>query len=333
MTLRQYKLKCQVCHTEFDDDGFMLECRAEHESTFLVTEYTNKQFECNRHAEGIYRYRNWLPILRTLPGASGTVTYQSKRLSRIIGLPHLWIAYNGYWPEKGATFGTTTFKELEAYTVLSRIPEERDGVLVVASAGNTAAAFAHICSQSKFPCLIIIPASGLRRLQFREPLDPCVKVVSLVGFVDYYDAITLASHISKLDGFFPEGGAKNVARRDGLGTALLNAVETIGQLPDYYFQAIGSGAGGIAVHEAAKRLVNDGRFGQRCPRLMLSQNLPFAPMYFSWKAKQRGLINFDRDEGKKQIQQIAAHVLSNQQPPYSVRGGVFDVLNESQGDM
>ncbi|HJT58397.1 MAG TPA: pyridoxal-phosphate dependent enzyme, partial [Ktedonobacteraceae bacterium] len=183
------------------------------------------------------------------------------------------------------------------------------------------------------PCLIIIPESGLQRLQFREPLDPCVKIVSLSGFVDYYDAITLAAHISKLDGFFPEGGAKNVARRDGLGTALLNAVETIGQLPDYYFQAIGSGAGAIAVHETAKRLVNDGRFGRRCPRLMLSQNLPFAPIYFSWKAKQRGLISFGRDEGKRQIQQIAAHVLSNQQPPYALRGGVFDVLHESQGDM
>jgi cysteate synthase len=333
MTLRQYKLKCQVCNTEFDDDGFMLECRTEHEPAFLVTEYSHKQLECNQHAEGMYRYQNWLPILRTLPGASGTITYQSKRLNRIIGLPHLWIAYNGYWPEKGGTFGTTTFKELEAYTVLSRIPEKQRGVLVVASAGNTGAAFARICSQSKFPCLIIVPANGLQRMQFREPLDPCVKIVSLSGFVDYYDAIALANHIAKRDGFFPEGGAKNVARRDGLGTALLNAVETIGQLPDYYFQAIGSGAGGIAVHEAAKRLVNDGRFGQKCPRLMLSQNLPFAPIYFSWKAKQRGLIHFNREEGKKQIQQIEAHVLSNQQPPYSIRGGVFDVLSESQGDM
>ena len=28
-----------------------------------------------------------------------------------------------------------------------------------------------------------------------------------------------------------------------------------------------------------------------------------------------------------------AEVLSNQRPPYTVRGGVFDVLKESQGDM
>jgi cysteate synthase len=49
--------------------------------------------------------------------------------------------------------------------------------------------------------------------------------------------------------------------------------------------------------------------------------------------KQRELVNISADVGKKQIQQIVADVLSNRQPPYSVKGGVFDVLTESQGDM
>lgn len=331
--ISQYKLVCQSCNKEFDDDGFMLECGADHEPALLVTEYTARYFEVSHHSEGIFRYQAWLPALRVLPGATRTKIYQSERLCRITGLPLLWIAFNGYWPEKGAVFATATFKELEAYTVLSRLPQQDRGVLVVSSAGNTAAAFAHICSQRKQCCLIIIPASGLHKMQFAEPLADCVKIVSLTGFVDYYDAIVLANRVAKHDGFVLEGGVKNVGRRDGLGTTLLSAIETIGQLPDYYFQAIGSGAGGIAVHETAKKLVRDGRFGQRYPRLMLSQNIPFAPMYYAWKAKQRSLLNIDRHEGKKQIQQIAAHVLSNQQPPYSVRGGVFDVLQESCGDM
>jgi cysteate synthase len=155
----------------------------------------------------------------------------------------------------------------------------------------------------------------------------------LIGDTDYCDAITLAEQISKLDGFFPEGGAKNVARRDGLATTMLSAVEAIGRMPDYYFQAVGSGTGGIAVHEAAKRLVDDGRYGQTPPRLMLSQNLPFVPMYLSWKSGRRELIGIDADDGKKQIQQIAASVLSNRKPPYSIKGGVFDALNEAHGDM
>lgn len=333
MTVKEYVLHCPTCLRNYTDDGLMLQCKERHEPTLLVTKYEQKYFESDGCAEGIYRYKNWLPTQRALPGAGCLVTYQSPRLSDFTGLPHLWIAFNGHWPEKGASLQTASFKELEAYTVLSRLPEKYKDVLVVSSAGSTAAAFAHLCSRHHLPCLIIVPSHGLHRMQFDQPLDPCVKIITLNGFVDYYDAILLGEQLVRLNGFFPEGGIKNVARRDGLGVTMLNAVEAMGRLPDYYFQAVGSGAGGIAVHAVAKRLVGEGRFGSTLPRLMLSQNVPFAPIYYSWKARKRELLKLDRDEGKKQIQQIAAHVLSNQRPPYSIKGGVFDVLTESGGDM
>jgi len=331
---RHYKLRCQVCGARFDDDGFILECPNEHTPGLLSAEYFAREFEPDKLSQGIFKYRNWLPIRQEFCNTSSTITYQNEKLSYYLGLPNLWIVFNGYSPEKGATLATATFKELEAYSVLARIPQEQRGVLVIASAGNTAAAFAYACSQQQIPCLIIIPASGLKRMQFFEPLDPCVRVVSLTGFTDYYDAIKLADYVSsRLDSFFPEGGVRNVGRRDGIGTSMLNAVETIGRLPDYYFQAIGSGAGGIAMHEAAKRLVSDGRFGQKLPHLMLSQNFPFVPIYQAWQSQRRELINIDSDVRKQQIRQIVADVLSNQQPPYSLKGGVFDVLTESQGNM
>lgn len=333
MYARHYRLRCRACEPTFDDDGFTLECPNKHAPALLITEYSNAKFEPDNYGRGIYRYKNWLPVARVLCGAGGTVTYQSERLSRITEMTNLWIAFNGYWPEKGAEIESTTFKELEAHSVIARIPKMSDRVFVVASAGNTAAAFARVCSINKVPCLIVIPETGLQRMRFTEPLDSCVKIVSLVGFTDYYDAITFAERVSSLDGFFPEGGVKNVARRDGLATTMLNAVEAIGQIPDYYFQAVGSGSGGIAVHEAAQRLIADGRFGRKLPRLMLSQNLPFVPIYLSWKSGRRELMPIDPNDGKKQIQQIIAHVLSNRRPPYSVRGGVFDALTESQGDM
>ena len=328
-----YKLRCQGCGGTSEDDGLILECPMQHEPALLATEYRYKRFEPDARAEGMFRYRKWLPGTRVLSGAGSSATYKSARLNRIIGLPNAWVVFNGYWPEKGATLETTTFKELEAWSVLSRIPEQHEGVLVVPSAGNTGAAFARACSLNKLPCLIIIPEAGLTSLRFSEPIDPCVKIVSLTGFSDYFDAITLANRVSRIDGFFPEGGVKNVAKREGLGTTVLNAVETIGRIPDYYFQAVGSGAGGIAAYDVAKRLVGDGRFGEKPPRLMLSQNLPFVPIYMSWKSRRRELVEICDDDGKKQIQQIAAHVLSNRRPAYSVRGGVFDILTETQGDM
>jgi cysteate synthase len=333
MTFRHYCLKCPVCGSLKDDNGSLLECEETHPPALLVSEYSSRQFDPDPAAPGIYRYRQWLPVNRSISGTSRTITYQSEKLSRLTGLPNLWISFNGYWPEKGVTLQTSTFKELEAYAVVSRLPENCQNVLVVASAGNTAAAFAWNCSQNGVPCLIILPVSGLERMRFAAPLDPCVKIVVLSGAADYYDAIRLANLLSAQEGFFAEGGVKNIARRDGLGTTLLSAVEVMGRLPDYYFQAIGSGSGAIAVHEAAKRLLLDGRFGQKLPQLMLSQNLPFAPIYRSWKEKQRTLLELSSDEAKAQIQQIAAQVLSNQKPPYSLAGGVFDVLTESRGDM
>lgn len=328
-----YLLKCLGCGASFEDDGMMLECPHEHPPALLVTEYADLRFEVDRSRDDIYRYRNWLPVSRLLEQAGRSVTFQSQRLNQLLGLKNLWVIFSGYWPERGATLESGTFKELEAYAVLARLPQQRDQVLVLASAGNTAAAFARVCSLYQYPCLIIVPASGLTRLVFRHALDSCVKIVALDDPADYYDAIVLAQRISGGAGFYPEGGIKNVGRRDGLGTAMLSAVETIGRLPEYYFQAIGSGSGGIAAHEAARRLVGDGRLGAQLPRLMLSQNEPFCPIYRSWQRGCRDLVQSDRSESREQIGQIAAGVLSNYQPPYAIAGGVYDVLEESRGDM
>jgi cysteate synthase len=330
---RHYRVHCQGCGRAFEDDGVTLECPDEHDPALLATRYEEKQFVIDPDGEGIFRYAKWLPGIRTLRGAGSNITYKSEALNRIVGLPNVWVVFNGYWPERGASLATTTFKDLEAWSVLARLPDNHEGVLVIASAGNTAAAFARACSINKVPVLIVIPEAGLQSLQFSDFLDPCVKIISLVGFTDYLDAIMLANRISEVKGFFPEGGVKNIARIEGLGTTLLNATETIGRIPHYYLQAIGSGAGGIGVHLAAQKLAGDGRFGENIPRLMLSQNLPFVPIYLSWKSHRRQLVEIPVDDGKKQIQQIAAHVLSNRKPPYGVRGGVFDILTETGGDM
>jgi cysteate synthase len=328
-----YQLKCQLCGALLVDDGFVLECSGNHTPALLITQYNARCFEPDARREGIARYEGWLPVASRVFEGGRTVAYRSKRLARSIGLTNLWIAYSGYWPERGAMLETATFKELEASVVLSRLPPDNRNALVVASAGNTAAAFARMCSARKIACLIIVPESGLKRLQFEEALDPAVKIVSIRKPADYCDAICLSERVSPLPGFVPEGGAKNVARRDGLGTAMLSAVEAIGRLPDYYFQAVGSGTGAIAAHEMSMRLIGDGRFGERPPRLMLSQNLPFAPLYISWRSRSDELVKITEEDGRKQIEQLAAKVLSNRRPPYAVKGGVLDVLRQSNGLM
>jgi cysteate synthase len=99
-----------------------------------------------------------------------------------------------------------------------------------------------MCSENEIACLIVIPERALNRMLVADPLQSSVRIVCLGGSADYYDAITVADRISRVEGFFAEGGVKNVARRDGLGTTLLNAVEAMGQLPEYYFKRLEVGA-------------------------------------------------------------------------------------------
>ena len=136
-----------------------------------------------------------------------------------------------------------------------------------------------------------------------------------------------------MDGFFAEGGAKNIARRDGMSTTMMSAVTTIGRIPDFYFQAVGSGTGAIAAWEANLRFIEDGRFGTNKAKIYASQNKPFTPMYDAWKAHSRAMLPYDAEQARKDAAEIDAKVLSNRKPPYSLAGGLFDALEDSNGDM
>ena len=150
---------------------------------------------------------------------------------------------------------------------------------------------------------------------------------------DYYDAIHFSNYATELPGFYPEGGAKNVARRDGMGLAVLSAVTTIGKIPDYYFQAIGSGTGAISAWEANLRFIEDGRFGKNKMKLMVSQNHPFVPIKEAWDEKSRELLPMNEDLARKNVDTINAKVLSNRKPPYSLTGGLFDALTDTNGEV
>ncbi|MCL3782578.1 cysteate synthase [Prolixibacteraceae bacterium JC049] len=318
---------------EFTDKGWMLDPEGETEPTLIRAKYENQQLTVGDEEMGLYKFAQWLPINRTLKGSSAPVTYKSEGLAKELGLSNLWITFNGYWPEKGANMTTCSFKETEAYSVCGRMTGEKDGVLVVASAGNTARAFARVCSDNNIPLLLSVPEDNLNALWFNEPLNDCVKLICSKSGSDYFDAIHLSNLAVKQDGFFAEGGAKNVARRDGMGTTVLSAVTTIKAIPDYYFQAVGSGTGAIAAWEANLRFIADGRFGSNKMQLMVSQNAPFVPMYDAWKASSRAMLPIDNDEARKQVEEIDAKVLSNRKPPYSIFGGLFDALNDSKGDI
>ncbi|MDE5637494.1 MAG: cysteate synthase, partial [Alistipes sp.] len=202
-----------------------------------------------------------------------------------------------------------------------------------ASAGNTARAFAKVCSDNNIRLLLSVPADNLDALWFDEPLKPCVKLIACEKGGDYFDAIHLSNMALKSPKFYAEGGAKNVARRDGMATTVLSAVTAIGRIPDYYFQAVGSGTGAIAAWEANMRLVEDGRFGSNIMKLMVAQNAPFVPMFDAWRVDSREMLPYDDDKARRDVEIIDAKVLSNRRPPYGIRGGLYDALKATGGEV
>lgn len=329
----KYKLQSINSGKTFEDQGWTLDAPNESTPTLIRAIFENKQLEVKDNSWGLYKFADWLPIGRTLKGSSAPVTYKSEKLAAELGLENLWITFSGYWPEKGATMKTGSFKETEAYSVCGRMTPEMNKVLVVASAGNTARAFAQVCSDNNIPLLISVPEDNISALWFDAPLNDCVKLICSKSGSDYFDAIHLSNIVAGLENFVAEGGAKNVARRDGMATTMLSATTTIGKIPDYYFQAVGSGTGAIAAWEANLRFIEDGRFGNNKMKLMVSQNAPFTPIHDAWKADSRAMLPLDDDLARRQVEEIDAKVLSNRKPPYPIHGGLFDAMKDAGGDV
>ncbi len=328
-----YKLQSIASGNIFDDRGWTLDAPGENTPTLIRAIYNDKQLELLDESFGLYKFANWLPVQRTLKGSYAPLTYKSEGLAKELGLSNLYITFSGYWPEKGIRMSTCSFKETESYSVCARMDIDEKRILVVASAGNTARAFARVCSDNNIPLLLSVPEDNLNALWFDTPIKDCVKLIASKTGGDYFDAIHLSNIACQLDKFVAEGGAKNVARRDGMGTTMLSATTHIGEIPEYYFQAIGSGTGAIAAWEANLRLIEDGRFGKRKMKLFVSQNYPFHPIYDAWKADSRQMLPFEDHDARKQVEIIDAKVLSNRKPPYPPAGGLYDALKDASGDV
>ena len=140
----KYSLICCSDGHRFEDSGWTLTDPEGGCPSLVRAEYEKKQYDPREDLDGFYRYADWLPIKRTLKGSAAPVTDKRTHLASELGLENRYITFSGWWPEIGAKMTTCSFKETEAYSVCSRLDGDNKKVLVVASAGNTARAFAPV---------------------------------------------------------------------------------------------------------------------------------------------------------------------------------------------
>ena len=320
----KYQLKC-IKTGELINDAYTLHYT---ENALLRAEY-NKPFELKEHAEGVWKYLSWLPVSKANAYTAGTVTYKAEALGDAMGLSNLWVSFNGYWPEKGGACPTGSFKDMEAVPTLQRMHDHGVKGLIVASAGNTARAFTHFCGMDGTPLIVVVGQDHANRIWARpENNAESVRVV-VVEDGDYYDAKTVAKGIgAQLPGWQMEGSVHNVARRDGIGSLMIDAAYTIGRLPDHYFQGIGGGPGPIGIHEMAERLIDEGLFKGPAPRQHVSQNIEHHPIHNAWQAGRDHLV--DEDFPPHDVE-VYSDYLMNKGPAYGQVGAVYDILKASKG--
>lgn len=329
----KYTLKCLKCGKTYSEDYYICHCENKCDA-LLKTVYEQKRFTIDESYQGIWRYHEWLPIQkidpRLLDQGSCFHTYKSTKLAAHLGLQNLIICFNAY-----PYCHTGSFKDLEAQVTFQRVMNTFDSgkPLVMSSDGNNAISFVYYSNVLRYPIFLFATEDArVRRIWSFSKTNPYTRLFPIYG--DYYDAISLANQFSRVEGYLSEGGYRNVARRDSVGTIILDATRFLGYIPDHYFQALGSGPGAIAAYETAERLILDGRFGKKLPKIHGSQNYPYAPMVDAWKNHSRTIDERYQDEAaKKIIDQTIAHVLTNRFPAYSLTGGIYDVLTATNGEM
>ena len=320
----KYQLKC-LKTGDLINDAYTLHYT---ENALLRAVYS-EPFELQDNAEGVWKYLSWIPTSKANNYVAGTVTYKAEALGEAMGLSNLWVSFHGYWPEKGGICPTGSFKDMEAVPTIQRMHDHGCTGLICASAGNTARAFTHFCGLDGMPLLVLVGKDHAERIWARPENNAESVRLIVVEDGDYYDAKTVAKGIAaQLPGWQMEGSVHNVARRDGIGSLMLDAAFTIGRLPDHYFQGIGGGPGPIGIHEMAERLIEAGLFEGPAPRQHVSQNVEHHPIHNAWQAGRDHLVPGDYPAEEVEVY---SDYLLNKGPAYGQVGAVHDILKASNG--
>ena len=320
----KYQLKCLKTGGLIDDDYTL-----HYTDNALLRAVYREPFSPQEGAKGLWKYLSWLPVSQANRYVAGTVTYRAVALGEALGLSNLWVTFHGYWPEKGGLCPTGSFKDMEAVPTIQRMHDHGCTGLICASAGNTARAFTHFCGLDNTPLIVVVGRDHAKRIWVRQENDAESVRLVVVEDGDYNDAKTVAKGIAAhLPGWQMEGSVHNVARRDGIGSLMLDAAFTIGRLPDHYFQGIGGGPGPIGIHEMAERLVNEGLFEGPVPRQHVSQNVEHHPIHSAWQAGRDHLAPEDFPE---EDVEVYSDYLLNKGPAYGQVGAVHDILKASNG--
>ncbi|WP_225097255.1 pyridoxal-phosphate dependent enzyme [Streptomyces sp. CoH27] len=200
-------------------------------------------------------------------GEGNTPCFEVPELAAALGIGRLFFKDESVNP-------TRSTKDRVASLCLSRFAELGVRELVLSSTGNTSTAYARAAGLFPgFTLHIFVGREFVNRLNY--PDHPNVTTHVVDG--EFVTAGKVAQRFARESGLFWEGGFFNLARREGLKLAYLEAFDQMPVEPDFVFQAVSSGMGLLGAFKGAVEYRELGRLS-KVPAFMAVQQASCAPM-------------------------------------------------------
>jgi threonine synthase len=184
---------------------------------------------------------------------------------------------------------TGSTKDRMATCVVSQFKELNIKEFVASSTGNSSTAFAWAVQKEPDIKLHLFCARDFlpRHAYYNHPR---IKLHIVNG--DFVEAGNQAKKFAEENSIIFEGGFFNLARREGLKMAYLEAYDQMPENPTVVVQAVSSGMGIYGAHRGAKEYLSLGRL-KKMPRFVCAQQDTCAPMVNAFEAKSKVIRDQD----------------------------------------
>jgi threonine synthase len=189
------------------------------------------------------RYREFLPVTDATPiitlGEGSTPLVRLDRIGQRIGLPNLYVKYEGTNP-------TGSFKDRGMAMAISKAVEEGCKAVICASTGNTSASAAAYGAAAGLEVIVVLPKGKIALGKLLQAIIAGAKVIAVDGNFDQAltvvremaeqtaNPVTLVNHL-------------NPYRIDGQTTAAFEICDDLGKAPDILAIPVGN-AGNITAY-------------------------------------------------------------------------------------
>ncbi|KAA3643505.1 MAG: pyridoxal-phosphate dependent enzyme [Chloroflexi bacterium] len=225
----------------------------------------------------LWRYQELLPFVPDTGMVSfnegWTPLLRAENLQEELGHAHIWIKDERQNP-------TGSFKDRQAALTVNALKANGVDEVVLASAGNAAAAYAAYCAKAGIKLWVFL-TSSVPSEKMRELALYGAEVVKVTGTYD--QAKKVAANFAAHRGIYCDAGAKAIANKESMKTVAFEIVEQLDwQAPDWYIQAVSGGLGPIGVLKGFKELF-EAKIIDRVPKIGVVQVDGCAPMVQAWE--------------------------------------------------